>query len=552
MRIGSGRDPGPIMSAANGSGAPEPTTTERNETVRQLFEARLRWLGEAGNDGLIRAGLRGIEKESLRVDRRGRLSLRAHPAAFGSALTHPYLTTDYSEALPEFVTPPEHSNWETLQWLCDLHAFVHRRLGDELLWPASMPCVLDDDEEIPIAQYGDSHLGRMKTVYRRGLGHRYGRPMQTIAGVHFNFSLPMQFWPAYRAREGVADSPVDFRSAGYMALARNYRRYAWLVVYLFGASPAFGKSFRPEGHELLEELDPLTWYGPYATSLRMSDLGYRNKTQAGLNISLNSATAYVEGLAAAVTRVEPRYEALGVAVGGEYRQLNANVLQIENEYYSPIRPKPGKGTSLRPTVALRRNGVEYVEVRTLDLAPPDPVGVNQKQLRVLEALLIFCLLTESPPIDAAEQREIDARDLAVAREGRKPGLTLPRGGEEASLRDWALELLERIGPVAELLDADGEGYVAALEGERDAVSHPELTPSARLLEALFAARTGFFEYMLEVARNHHEYLAALPPSGREAALESLAAASIAEQRRIEEADRSLPFEEYLSRYFAEV
>jgi glutamate--cysteine ligase len=399
-----------------------------SDTSRGRLAARLRWLREPGNAALIRRGLRGIEKESLRVQSDGRLSHRPHPARLGAALTHPYLTTDYSESLPEFVTAALPSNWETLQLLCDLHAWAHRRLDDELLWPASMPCVLNADQDIPIADYGSSNAGLMKTVYRRGLGYRYGRAMQAIAGVHFNYSPPIAFWPALRDHEGATEPLAAFRSAYFMGLVRNYRRNAWLVTYLFGASPALCKSFRPEGHELLAELDRATWHAPFATSLRMSDLGYRNKTQGRLAISANSLDEYLAGLSAAVTTVEPRYAEIGVVVGGEYRQLNANILQIENEYYSAIRPKPSKASAERPIVALGKLGVEYVEVRTLDLNPTDPVGINQGQMRFIEALLIFCLLADSPPIDAVEQQEIDRRDLAIAREGRRPGLKVAAGG----------------------------------------------------------------------------------------------------------------------------
>ncbi len=188
----------------------------------------------------------------MRVDANGRLSHRPHPRALGAALTHPYLTTDYSESLPEFVTAPQHSNWETLQLLCDLHVFVHQRLEGELLWPCSMPCVLDADHEIPIAYYGTSNPGLLKTIYRRGLGYRYGRAMQAIAGVHFNYSPPLGLWPAYREHEGRRDAVEDFRSAELMGLVRNYRRHAWLVSYLFGASPALCKSFKPRRSRALD------------------------------------------------------------------------------------------------------------------------------------------------------------------------------------------------------------------------------------------------------------------------------------------------------------
>ena len=517
-----------------------------------MTTARLGWLRQPANGTLLGRGLRGVEKESLRVTPDGRLSKRPHPAALGSALTHPYLTTDYSEALLEFVTPPQPTSSETLDFLRDLHVFTVRRIGDERLWPSSMPCVVNANEEIPIARYGSSNPGMMKTVYRRGLGYRYGRAMQAIAGVHFNYSPPLALWDAWRDAIGRRDEPLEqFRSERMMGLARNYRRLSWLVIYLFGASPALCKSFLPDGHELLEELDAATWHAPYATSLRMSDIGYRNSTQARLSISLNSLDEYLAGLAAALTTVEPRYAAIGVEVDGHYRQLNANILQIENEYYSQIRPKPGKGTSDRVTVALRRGGVEYVEIRTLDLCPTEPVGLGRDTLLFLETLLVHCLLAESPPIGADEQREIDARDLMAAREGRRPGLVLPSGGTTRELRAWGLEIVDRLAEIAELLDRDGEGYVGALEAQRAALEDPDATPSARLLAAMRERCESYMEHIRGLASAHRDALLATPLSAeREAELEALAAASLEEQARLEQDD--LPFAEYLARYFAEV
>ena len=513
--------------------------------------ARLEWLRTSDHAAWVRRGLRGVEKESLRVTAEGKLSQLPHPKRLGAALTHPYITTDYSEALPELVTPPQRSNWETLQFLCELHAFIQRRLDGELFWPASMPCVLDSNAEIPIADYGPSNPGRMKTVYRRGLGHRYGRPMQAIAGVHFNYSLPEEFWLAYRDCEQRRESLLAFRSAELMGLVRNYRRCAWLVTYLFGASPALCKSFRPQGHELLTEFDRATWYAPFATSLRMSDLGYRNKNQGRLSIRASSLAEYVAGMRAAVTTPEPRYAAIGVVVDGEYRQLNANILQIENEYYSTIRPKPSKASSSRPLVALERGGVEYVEVRTLDLNCADPVGMNQSELRCIEALVVYCLLADSPPISANEQAEIDARDLRVAREGRRPGLTIPQHGRERPLVDCGMGLLKGVAAVAELLDADAEGYVAAVDAAKEAVRDPARTPSAGFLTALATERASFFEYSLALARSHAAYFRdfALAPE-REQALEETVRRSLEEAEALAR-NETRSFEAYLEDYFAQ-
>ena len=511
------------------------------------MEANVGWLQQKEHVERLRRGLRGVERESLRVSADGALAKTPHPRAIGAALTHPFLTTDYSEALLEFVTPPHAANWETLQFLCDLHAFVYRRLDGELLWPASMPCIVNRDADVPIADYGPSNAGMLRTIYRRGLGLRYGRTMQAIAGAHFNFSLRDEFWAAYRDQQRSPLSVARFKTERMMGLVRNYRRCAWLIVYLFGASPALCKSFRPEPHEALEELDSATWYAPYATSLRMSDIGYRNSGQARLGISANSLEEYVAALKAAVTTQDPRYAAIGVRMNGEYRQLNANVLQIENEYYSSVRPKP-RDRSVRALAALQRDGVEYVEIRTLDLSIADPVGINQSQMRLLEALLILCLLSDSPPISAAEQKEIDARDIHVAREGRRPDLEIRVRGRAAGLRATGLEILRGVAATAALLDGTSADYTAAVGAARGALQNPDETPSAKLIRELKGTGASFLEYALGVARQHRDYFGSLPlDRAKEDLLEATAARSLADAAALE-AEDGLTFEEYLRRY----
>jgi glutamate--cysteine ligase len=510
-----------------------------------LFIRRLGWLGSNGGGDLLRNGLRGVEKETLRVTQLGTLSQRPHPYALGSALTHPTITTDYSEALLELVTPPVEHNWQTLQQLFDIHAYIHRALDGELLWPMSMPCALSSDDAIPIAAYGTSNAGMMRTIYRRGLGHRYGRSMQAIAGVHFNYSPPSALWGVWQDAEGRATGLRDFRSDKLMGLVRNYRRVAWLVIYLFGASPALSRTFLPQGHGLVEALDAETWYAPFATSLRMSDIGYQNKTQARLQISENSLEEYIAGLTAAVTTEEPKYANIGVVVNGEYRQLNANVLQIENEYYSTIRPKPSK-RSLRTTSGLREHGVEYVEVRTLDLSPADPVGMNQSQLRFLETLLLYCLLSDSPPIGTRELEIINARSLVVARAGRQPGIELPTMEGSLPLHTAAAPMRDAMLELAAYLDEDGHAYRDSVAAQWAAIDDASLTPSARLLEAMRASGAGFEDYSLEVARRHHDYFvgASVEPAVV-AEFKRLADASLRLQAEGEAAD-SLNFDQYLA------
>ncbi|MDH3746702.1 MAG: glutamate--cysteine ligase [Gammaproteobacteria bacterium] len=520
------------------------------------FEKRLSALANIDSNASvpsIAGGHKGVEKESLRIDASGYLSHKPHPKSLGSALASAFITTDFSEALLEFVTPPFANTWEALRAVCDIHQFTYEHLEDELIWVASMPCRIPDDRNIPLARYGGSNVGQMKTIYRRGLGHRYGRHMQTIAGVHFNYSLPTTFWPIYQQILGNGGDEATFRSEQYMGLIRNFRRYGWILLYLFGASPALCKTFMGDDDIQLPSFNDETWYEPFGTSLRMSDLGYNNQSQSRINISLNSVDDYIRDLSAAIRTPEPAYEKIGVKVDGKYRQLNANLLQIENEYYSSIRPKRVAKSGERPTAALRRGGIEYVEVRSLDINIFDPCGINQNTMRFIEAFLVYCLLETSPPIGDKALDEAATNQLQTAKFGRDPVLLLYRDGEAIDLADWAREILSCVAAVAEVIDK-GEGsdtYTTAVQVMMSLVDDAEATPSARVLSELRAADCGFFDFALSVAHGHRDYFKSIAPldAGHKQELEREARESIERQRDIEESD-VISLDEYLERYFA--
>jgi glutamate--cysteine ligase len=522
--------------------------------IDRKFERRLAGLVNSGERAVLRGGRKGVEKESLRASPRGEMSQTRHPAALGAPLTNEHITTDFSEALIELVTPPFQESWELLQYLCDIHQFVYRHLGEELLWSTSMPCSFESDERIPLAQFGKSNVGRMKTVYRHGLGMRYGRIMQAISGVHFNYSFPAGFWDALESINQSRLPRQDFVSEQYFGVLRNYRRFGWLVLYLFGTSPAVSKSFFAGREISLPSLDADTVYEPYGTSLRMSDIGYRNKNQSTLRVSVNSLDEYVRDLSKAISTPYPPYEKLGVKVDGEYLQLNANLLQIENEYYSFIRPKRVASSGERPTKALRRAGVEYVEVRALDVSAFDPVGVNQNKLRFLEAFLALCVLRDSEPIGGSEQEGLDANHLKVARRGREPLLTLDRDGREIAMTVWASELLDAMQGICELLDhgEPSRPYQAALEQQRAKIDDVERTPSARLLAEMRQSGESFFQLAERMSKMHKDYFLDLypPNASRLAEFAQAAQESHEEQARIEAADK-VDFDAYLAHYLAE-
>ncbi len=522
--------------------------------MSELLNRRLALLGERANLSLLEQCLHGIERECLRVTGEGRLAQTPHPEALGSALTNEQITTDYSESLLEFITPALPDPADTLASLDSIHRFAYSKLGNEYLWSPSMPCPLPAEEDIPIAYYGTSNIGQLKYVYRKGLALRYGKTMQCIAGIHYNFSLPEKLWPLLKEAEGFVGTDRDYQSSAYIALIRNFRRYSWLLMYLFGASPALDAGFlRGRSHQL-EQLDPDTLYLPYATSLRMSDLGYQSNAQAGLTPCYNDLASYTDSLRKAVATPYPPYVEVGTHQDGEWVQLNTNILQIENEYYSNIRPKRVTYTGERPIQALMARGIQYVEVRCLDINPFLPMGIDLTSARFIDAFVLFCALQESPELGGGECGGATENFLSVVKEGRKPGLQLRRNGLGIGLQEWANELLEQIGKLSELLDQShgGSEHVDALAAQRAKVADPALTPSAQVLAALKANNETFAEFSLRQSQAHAEYFRSKPLSAQESATFEESVQQSLEDQAATEAEQSGDFDTFVAAYQASI
>ncbi len=528
--------------------------THSMTNLNNALSTRLDRLTASGHHQLLCGGLKGIEKESLRISKDGFIAQTPHPKALGSALTHPYITTDYSESLIELITPPFADVKDSLDYLHNIHQFVYEHLDNEILLGASMPCGIDGDESIPIAEYGSSNIGRMKHVYRHGLWHRYGRTMQSIAGIHFNYSVPEALWPVLHKEKSSPLSLEQFINEAYFGLIRNFQRMGWLILYLFGASPAICKNFfnsRPALMAQFEAFDNGTLYHPYATSLRMSDIGYKSKNQANLNIDYNSIDGYVSSLSAAINTPYPEYEKIGTLVDGEYRQLNSNILQIENEFYSTMRPKQIAQSGEKPTLALKRRGVRYIEMRSLDLDLFNPIGIDEDKARFIEALLLTCLLQDSPKTSAQEQQVNNANQLAVANFGRKPGLELNKNNQKILLKDWAAEILESMQPVCAILDQDdaAKHYSSALEKQQLLVENPDSTASARILEQMTQLRQPFSRFALNTSIEHGQYFKLNELDKiKTQQFNDMAALSHDKQLEIEN-NKQMPFDYFLKQYF---
>jgi glutamate--cysteine ligase len=524
--------------------------------VSRKLQENLASLQAPDKRGLLTLIQRGIEKECLRIDPAGKLAQTPHPRDLGSALTHPSITTDYSEALLEFITPVDQGIASSLETLEQIHSYVYQHLGDEILWSASMPCVVSGDEGIPIAHYGSSNVAQMKAVYRRGLGHRYGRMMQAIAGIHYNFSMPESYWRSAWADAGSPGDLKDFITERYLGLIRNFRRYSWLLIYLYGASPAVCASFlRGQDQHSLVPFDEKgrSLYLPHGTALRMGDLGYNSAAQKGLNVCYNSLDKYIKTLTQAIMQPHPDYADIPCGSNGQYEQLNDSLLQIENEFYSPIRPKRVAASGETPLGALQRGGIEYIEVRCVDVSPFTPVGLDAQQIRFLDIFLLYCLLEDSPDCDEAEQGIQTMNMSAVVNRGREPGLVLQTCDGEETLQTLGTGLLEHMRAIAQLLDEvhDTKNYSLALTDQFAKIIDPDKTPSARVLREMTEQDIPFFRLMMKYSLQWAEHFRSHSLDAQtQARLEEESAASLQAQAAIEASD-SKSFDQYLIDYYAQ-
>lgn len=490
----------------------------------------------------------GIERETLRTTANAELAATRHPEALGHVYTHPNITIDYGEALLEFVTDPHQNPQSAYQQLLHLHQFSAQHIGDERLWAPSMPCRLPENpEHIDIGYFGESNGGKLRRLYRTGLAYRYGRPMQMIAGVHFNYSPPPALWQALADSEGTALTD-DWKNARHMAMLRNIQRHGWLICHLFGASPAVDESFQP-AQNVLDRLHRRSLYWRNATTLRMSQLGYQNKVD--FSVSFNCLDEYIRDLAAAVLTPAPKYEYFGLKdPAGNYRQISTHILQIANEYYSAARPKQPLKKGELPIIALHNRGIAYVELRLLDSNPYDPAGISLAQIRFLECFMLWCLLNPAAPFDTADYNEANHNRLRSACCGLSADFHLFRQRRKTAARDWADEILQSLLAIAANLDkaAGGDDYQSAMQAQIDA--NRGLAPRLPEQVQQDLATQEFLDWGAALQNRHQNALSAPIPANIAAQLRRQSAQSLQDFAAIEaQAARQIGFDDYLAHYF---
>ena len=486
----------------------------------------------------------GFEKESLRISNSS-ISQKSHPSKLGSALCNNYITTDFSESQLELVTPPFEEKMMGISFLEDIHHFVFNSLDDEILWPLSMPPLISSDQDIKIANYGSSNLGLFKATYRKGLSARYGRMMQTISGLHYNYSLSESIWES-RFFDNDDIGTNHTRSKKYFNMLRNIYRLNWIVIYLFGASPIVPKSFLAKSREPFIELDNEYLYLPNATSLRMSSFGYQNKKRK-LQISLNSIDEYISDLRTATETASSEFQKIK---NKENNQINDSILQIDDEYYAIARAKSQSKYGLRTTSKLEKGGVDFIELRSLDLDPFSSIGIDEKTVYFLEVFFIYCFIKEGHDIDSNEMKNIDFNDEIVATKGRSPQLKIINDSEKIKLRDWGNKILDDLLQIAEILDKENSNYTKAVSLAKYRMNNPNETLSAQVLDGVFNSNKSFLEFGMDLATRNKDYYSNRKQSDTYGKyfFETEAKRSLVEQKKLEIND-TRSFKSFLNDYF---
>ncbi|ARC54587.1 glutamate--cysteine ligase [Candidatus Riesia pthiripubis] len=451
---------------------------------------------------------RGIERETLRINYDGTIAKSNHPENLGKPLTHSWITTDFSESLLEFVTPVSKNIEYVLSFLRDLYRHTAKNLKKELMWPFSMPCYVRKKEDILLAKYGSSNIGKFKTLYRKGLRSRYGPFMQIISGIHYNFSFSKKFWKTIIEVQNIKDKNTKV-SYGYLCMIRNYYRFGWIIPYLFGSSPAVFKSYLVENkiNFPFKKASNETYYLPYATSLRMSDFGYNKiKLKNDLKITFNNLTNYVKSVKEATKKSSPEFERISLFdVKGNRLQINTNILQTENELYIPIRPKGILSNRISTLDSILKNGIEYIEIRSLDVNPFNPIGVDKLQIYFLDLFLIWCMLADSPFMNEKELNCCLKNWNQVTLKGRKPrkSILMNCGTKRVSLKETSQMLMNDLIKLADLLDKTTSDiqYKKTCFDLVEMIKDPTLTFSGRILQNI---QNGMKEFGLNLARKYHE------------------------------------------------
>ena len=421
----------------------------------------------------ILAGSFGIEWESLRAKSDGKLSLTPHPAIFGDKLTNPIVTTDFSESQIEIITPTFNTIDEAFDTFSLISDLVNASLpSDEYLWFQSIPCILPYWDEIPIAQY--SEAGEDSQKYREDLAKKYGVKKQMISGVHFNFSFTDNLLEKLYSFEDSDITFKDFKNQVYLKIVRNYLRYCWLIIYLTGCSIGTHKTFSNDCIHLMDERDDFgSYYSTKGLSFRNASCGYKN-----------------------LVELYPSYDSVEEFTRDINTFIDNGDLSEAKELYTQIRLKPKNPKDLLNS--LNNDGIEYIEVRTLDINPFYKCGLVKHDMKFLHLFLIYMLIKDESDYPFW-QKEAKINEENVAEKAYVDSMRLLKDGGEVTLKSWACEIINEMYGMCEVLGIN-EDHTLNLMLNR--VSNPEFTYGKRLLGLI--KKEGYISTHVKLSKNNKQ------------------------------------------------
>lgn len=421
----------------------------------------------------ILAGSFGIEWESLRAKGDGKLSLTPHPEVFGDKLKNPVVTTDFSESQIEIITPTFDSIDKAFDNFSLLSDIVNASLPeDEYLWFQSIPCILPYWDQIPIAQYSEEGLSSQK--YREDLAKKYGVKKQMISGVHFNFSFSDDLLNKLYDIEGSEITFKEFKDNVYLKIARNYLRYCWLIIYLTGCSIGSHKTFSNDCLHLMDEQDDYgSFYSTKGPSFRNASCGYKN-----------------------LKELYPSYDSVKEFVSDINKFIDDGDLSEAKELYTQIRLKPKNPQDLLNS--LENDGIEYIEIRTLDINPFYKCGLVRHDMKFLHLFLIYMFIKDESDYEDW-QKEAKYNEEATAESAYVESMRLLRDGEEVTLKSWAADIINEMHGMCEVLGIDEDRTLSLMLNR---ISNPDLTYGKRLLKLI--KEHGYINTHVELSKNNKQ------------------------------------------------
>ncbi|WP_171302155.1 bifunctional glutamate--cysteine ligase GshA/glutathione synthetase GshB [Enterococcus cecorum] len=414
----------------------------------------------------------GIEREGLRCDESGNLSMKNHPKVFGDKLSNPYITTDFSESQMELITPTFKSTEETYKFLSALYDIVAMEIEDEYLWPQSMPCIIPEDNKIPIARFSDNKLGKTASEYREKLLQKYGGKKQLLSGIHYNFSFNEKFIKKLYENSDKALDYKHFKNKIYLKVSRNYLRYRWLLIYLLGGTGTVHETYIEDCVRQLEEVGEGGFSNEGALSYRNSECGYTNEHE--LFPSYNSVEEYVESL---------------------NRFIKEGLIESPRELYSQIRLKAKGNYSLMDS--LIEDGISYLEYRSIDINPFDKAGISLEDLEFINIFNLFLLIENESNYERWQEDALENQNI-IARYGQNK-VTLKKDGNPIDKEEWGIEILEKIKKINEELNLEKEDILNKMI---EKIKDYKLTYAYKIIEKV--KEEGYVEAHLNLAKSYKE------------------------------------------------